>query len=203
MDDADPHQRRQPDRRAAVIGKAEKRAAIRDEAAMQRDPVHRSRHGMLADAVMDVAAIEGIGPHRLLRLGARQVGMGQIGRAAKQIRQRLGDHVDHQLRRLPGGDFRPFGAEPDRVSAPSRRHIRRAAFDSARHETATVAVELRRLRALDPAPAGRMPAAHRFRARHRLRPPESETARAASPARRASSSTSSAPSGAPCAFSVP
>ena len=37
--------------------------------------------------------------------------MGQIGRAAEQIRQRFRDRVDHQLRRLPGGNIRPFGSE--------------------------------------------------------------------------------------------
>ena len=118
MNDADPHQRGQPDRGTAVIGKAEKRAAIWDEATMQRDAVHRSRHGMLADAVMDIAAIEAIWPHRFLRLRARQVRMGEIGRTAKQIGQRFRNHVDHQLRRLPGRDFRPFGTEP----GPDLRH---------------------------------------------------------------------------------
>ena len=118
MDDADPHQCGQPDRGTAVIGKAEKRAAIRDEATMQGDTVHGGRHGMLADAVVDIAAIEGIGPHRLLRLCARQVRMGQVGRAAQEIGQRFRDHVDHQLRRLPGRDFRPFVAEP----GPYLRH---------------------------------------------------------------------------------
>src|SRR6185312_4423561 len=95
----------------AVIGKAEKRAAIWDEAAMQCDTVHRSRHGMLADTVMDIAAIERIGPHRLLRLCARQVRMGQVGRATQEIGQRFRDHVDYQLRRLPSRDFRQFGTE--------------------------------------------------------------------------------------------
>ena len=58
MDDADAHQRRQPDRGTAVVGKGEKRAAIGDKAAMQRDAVHRRRHGVLADAVMDIAAVK-------------------------------------------------------------------------------------------------------------------------------------------------
>ena len=44
MDDADAHQRRQPDRRAAVIGEGQEGAAIGNEAAMQRDAVHRRRH---------------------------------------------------------------------------------------------------------------------------------------------------------------
>ena len=122
---------------------------------MQCDTVHRSRHGMLADAVMDIAAIEGIGPHRLLRLRARQVRMGQVGRTAKQIGQRFRDHVDHQLRRLPGGDFRPFSAEP----GPYLRHhvgvstgqlsIQRVMERRPSHRTVASA-------ALDPCPPRRM-----------------------------------------------
>ena len=86
---------------------------------MQRDAVHRRRHGVLADAIVNVAAFEAIGPHRLLRLGPRQVGMGQIGGAAEQIRQRLGDAVDHELRRLPGRNVRPLGGEA--IAQPRHR----------------------------------------------------------------------------------
>jgi len=35
--------------------------------------------------------------------------MGEIGRAAQQIRQRRDNCVDHLLRRLPAGNGRPFG----------------------------------------------------------------------------------------------
>ena len=41
-----------------IVGEGEERAAIGDEPAVQRDAVHRRRHGMLAHAVMDVAAGE-------------------------------------------------------------------------------------------------------------------------------------------------
>ena len=79
VDDAYTHQRGQPDRGTAVVGKAEERAAIGDETAMQRDAVHRRRHGVLADTIVNVAAAERIGTHRLVRLGPRQVGVGQVG----------------------------------------------------------------------------------------------------------------------------
>ena len=82
MDDPDPHQRGEPDRRAAVVGENQKRAAIGNEAAMQGDAVHRRGHRMLADAVMDIVALEDIGPHRPLALGAGEIGMGEVGRAA-------------------------------------------------------------------------------------------------------------------------
>ena len=78
---------------------------------MQRDAVHRRRHGVLTDTIMDVVASEKIGPHRLMRPGPRQVGVGQVGGAAEQIRQRLRNCVDHKLRRLPGSDVRPLGGK--------------------------------------------------------------------------------------------
>ena len=56
VDDALAHQRGEPDRRAAIIGEHQERAGIRNDAAMQRHAVHRRRHAVLADAVVDVAA---------------------------------------------------------------------------------------------------------------------------------------------------
>ena len=169
---------------------------------MQRDAVHRRRHGVLADAIMDIAAVKGIGPHRLLRLGARQVGMGQIGRAAEQIRQRFRDRVDHQLRRLPGRDVRAVRL-PKRV-ADLRHRVGIAAGQLSIQrvvERRASASDLRRLvRSIQPRRAA-CPRAPIFAPVRRVRPPGSGTARAASPARRGSSATSSAPSGAPCAFS--
>ena len=68
MDDPDPHQRRQPDRRAAIVGKGQKCAAVGDKAAMQGDAVHRRRHGVLADTVVQINSRERIVTHRLLCL---------------------------------------------------------------------------------------------------------------------------------------
>ena len=56
IDGAHAHQRRKPDRRPAVIGEDQEGAAIGNDAAMQRHAVHRRRHAVLADAVMDIAA---------------------------------------------------------------------------------------------------------------------------------------------------
>ena len=55
---ADPHHGGQADGRAAIVREAQERAAIRDEAAVQRDAVHRRRHAVLAHAVVDVGAPE-------------------------------------------------------------------------------------------------------------------------------------------------
>jgi hypothetical protein len=54
-DRADAHQRGQPHRRSRIVGEAEERARIGDDAAMQRHAVQRRRHAKLADAVVDIA----------------------------------------------------------------------------------------------------------------------------------------------------
>ena len=50
------HDRAKPDRRPHVVGEDEERARVGDQAAVQRHPVSRSRHAVLANAEMDVAA---------------------------------------------------------------------------------------------------------------------------------------------------
>ncbi len=56
IDDALVHQRREADRRAAIIGKDEESARIGNEALMERNAVHGCRHAVLANAVMDEGA---------------------------------------------------------------------------------------------------------------------------------------------------
>ena len=58
VDHALTHQRREPDRRAAIVGEDEEGAAIGHDAAMQGEAVHRRGHAVLAHAVMDVVAGE-------------------------------------------------------------------------------------------------------------------------------------------------
>ena len=57
IDDRNAGQRRDAHRRARIVGEDQEGRAGRDEAAMQRDAVHRRRHAVLADAVVDVAAL--------------------------------------------------------------------------------------------------------------------------------------------------
>jgi hypothetical protein len=104
IDDAGAHKRRQPDRRAAIIGKGQKRAAIEDQPAMHGNAVHRGRHAMLAHAIMDVAAGEVAGADLLQILGLGIVRRGQIGRAADQFGQDLGQSVQYRARGLPCRD---------------------------------------------------------------------------------------------------
>ena len=56
VDDALAHQRREPDRRPAIVGEHQEGAAVGDDAAVQRHAVHRRGHAVLADAVVDEAA---------------------------------------------------------------------------------------------------------------------------------------------------
>ena len=62
-----PHQRRQPQRRPAIVGEHQEGAAIGDDAAMHRHAVHGGDHGVLAHAVADVAAAILAGRDRLGR----------------------------------------------------------------------------------------------------------------------------------------
>src|SRR5204863_3591113 len=81
IDDAYAHERREPDGGPAIIGEAQEAAAIRNDAAVDRKPVHGGGHRMLADAIMDVAAAIVLGSEKLQVLRSRIVGAGEIGRA--------------------------------------------------------------------------------------------------------------------------
>ena len=91
VDHALLHQRRHADRVAAVVAERQEGAAVRNEAAVQRQAVHHRGHAELAHAVVDVAAVVGRAVfgksqrRRARRL--RQVRAGQVGRAAEQLGQ--------------------------------------------------------------------------------------------------------------------
>ncbi len=102
IDDPLTHQRREADRPAGVVGKAQEGAAVGDQPAMQGDAVHGGRHSVLANAVVDVAAREGPRSDAPHPLRDRQVGMGEIGRAAHGQFGRTVDDGQRQFRRLAG-----------------------------------------------------------------------------------------------------
>ena len=104
VDDALLHQRREADRGAAVVGEDQEGAAIGNDAAMQRHAVHRRRHAMFADAVIDVTAAVVGRVQRLEVLRLRVVRAGQVGRAAHRFRHRGVDHVERVLRGIAGGE---------------------------------------------------------------------------------------------------
>ena len=96
------HQRRQPDRRAAIVGEHHERAAVGPQHPVQRDAVHRRRHAVFADAVVDVGAREIPRRDRFHALAAGEVRAGQIGGAADAERQDAVDHLQRHLARLAG-----------------------------------------------------------------------------------------------------
>jgi hypothetical protein len=65
IDDPNAHERREADRGPAIVGEAEERAAIGDDAAMEREPAHRGGHCMLAHAIVDISPTIVAGGERL------------------------------------------------------------------------------------------------------------------------------------------
>ena len=131
MDDALAHQRGEPDRRPAIIGKHQEGARIGNDAAMQRHAVHGRRHAVLAHAVVNEAAGIVGGVQRLHRLGARVVGAGEIGGTADHFRQRRRQGFERKFgsgaRRDVLGRCREFLFHLGDTAPPS------ASFDVAAH----------------------------------------------------------------------
>ena len=138
--DAQLHQRRHAQRVARVVGEREEGAAVRDEAAVQREAVHDRRHAELAHAVVDVVARPSVARgdrrsnHAVFQFG--EVRAGQVGRAADQLRQRRRERLERVLRGLARGDrlglarARADGrVDRRRASSPAaRRAMRRVEF---------------------------------------------------------------------------
>ena len=87
---------------------------------MQRHAVHRSRHAMLAHAIVDIAAGGLIGGLRRQCLGLGEIGSGEIGGAAHQFRHGLGEHLERRLARLPRRPARPLSASKHRLVGVER-----------------------------------------------------------------------------------
>ena len=105
------HERGEADRGPAVVGEDEEGAAVGDDAAVQRHPVHRRHHAVLADAVADVAPGVVAGVHVLGGLGVGVVRVGEVGRAADHRGHGLGQHLERRLARLAGRHLGPLGRE--------------------------------------------------------------------------------------------
>ena len=90
-DGVELHQRREPDRRAHVVGEDEERRAERlDDPAVQREAVDRGAHAVLAHAPGDVAAGV-LGRERLVALELGEGRVDEVGGAA--------DHRRHERAR--------------------------------------------------------------------------------------------------------
>ncbi len=106
IDNRNPHQRREAHRTAGIVGKAHEGAAIGAGAAMQRHAVHRRGHTMLADSVIDIAALAvgGVEHAHVASLGI--VRAGKVGRAAHGLAH---DRVDDRQRHFRGFAGRVLG----------------------------------------------------------------------------------------------
>ena len=124
---ADAHQRGQPHRRPRIVGEAEEGAAIGDQPAMQRDAVHHRRHGVLADAVVDIAVAVGVRRQFLGLAGLGVVGRRQVGRTAERLGQRAVDDFQRHFRGLARRDLRLVGGELLLVGVDRRVEVLAAA----------------------------------------------------------------------------
>ena len=109
INDAQSHQRRQPDRRPDVVGKDKESTAVGNHAAVQRQTVHNRAHRMFANAVHDVVAVIVAADNGFHSLHESQVGSGQIRRTADNLRNMRHNRLQTELRRLAGGNFGAFG----------------------------------------------------------------------------------------------
>ena len=100
------HQRGQADGRAGVVGKDQERACVGNDPAVQRHAVHRRRHAVLANAVVDVVRCEVIRGDSAMVAGLGVVRAGQVGRAAEHGRHGRDQRFEHFARAGTGGEGR-------------------------------------------------------------------------------------------------
>ncbi len=102
VDHPHPHQRREADRAAGIVGEHQEGAAVGHEAAVQDEPVHDCRHAVLAHAVAHVVAREVGGGHVFHAARFGQVRAGKVGRATHGVGQRAVDDLQRHLAGLAG-----------------------------------------------------------------------------------------------------
>ena len=103
------HQRRHTHRITGVLHEDQEGRTVGDEAAVQRHAVHDRAHAEFTYAVVHVVT-RGIRRLNALAAGPQgQVGPGQIGRAAKQLRQQRTKGIQTVLAGLAAGDGLALG----------------------------------------------------------------------------------------------
>ncbi len=114
------HQRREADRRARVVGEDEvgrpRRAQLRE-----REPVRDRGRLVLADPVVEVApaAVARLEVAGAVELQPHRGRVGEVGRAAHEPGQPLGDRVLDRLRGLAGRDAVGVGVEGRDLGVPA------------------------------------------------------------------------------------
>src|SRR5699024_10546621 len=93
---------------ARVVGKHQEGGVVRHQAAMQRQAGVDGGHAELAHAVVDVVGVRAAFEDVFRAFPDRQVGAGQVGRAADQFRQYRAVGVERHLRGFARGHFGAF-----------------------------------------------------------------------------------------------
>ena len=116
--DRQAHDRREPDRRPHVVGEdQEGRPVGPDDPPVQRQPVDRGAHRVLAHPPVDVAP--GRGPAVAGLVGELGLGRaGQVGRAADHGRDQVGERLHHLAAGAPRGALRALEARQPRPTSP-------------------------------------------------------------------------------------
>ena len=99
-----PRHRGQADRRAHVVAEGEEGATNRQDPAVRRHPGHRRTHGVLADAVVELAASGAVFALRLGPLQGHSGVLGEVGGAGQES-------GDDGCRRVQAGVDGPPGGE--------------------------------------------------------------------------------------------
>jgi hypothetical protein len=118
------HQGREADGGPRVVAEDEEGRAEGPEL-RQRHAVHGGRHGMLADAEMQVAPLRlaGLEIARAGEFQGRLVRGAEIGRAAEEPGNVLGQHVQHLTRGVASGDPLGSALKLGQVAVPAGRQI--------------------------------------------------------------------------------
>ena len=101
-----PHQRRQAHGVAGVLHEHEEGGAVVDKAAVQGNAVHDGGHAEFTHAVIDIVAAGGVPADPLRAAPEGEIGTGQIGGTAQQLRQQRAEGVEAVLGSLARGDGR-------------------------------------------------------------------------------------------------
>src|SRR5205085_149900 len=105
VDDVSIHDARQPYRWPHVIREDQERRAVWNDATGKRHTVHDRAHPVLADAEMKVPTAVALGGEARLALDDGVGRAGEIRRTTDQLRNLLGDGIEHDTGRGAAGDI--------------------------------------------------------------------------------------------------
>ena len=119
VDDRQVHHRRQAHRRTHIVGEYQEGAAVGNHAAVQRQPVENTAHRVLAHPEAEVAPGGGLALKVGIVLEQRDVGGGQVGRAADERGQGRSERVQHRAGGFARGQWAVGGGKGGQRLRPS------------------------------------------------------------------------------------